>query len=237
MTTLEDRLLDLGAHLDAPLGDALAVRVGARLRGRRRRSARRRLIVVFAALLVALLALSFVPAVGDWLGVRGADVRQEPAPRPGGTRLDLGVPTTLDVAARRLGFEPLVPTSLGPPDGVWLDARPAVPIVTLTFPGGRLVSQFRASVPDRPVLQKFAAGDVRVTELDVAGHRAVFVEGVHEVAVEVPGELVADRLRLSDSALLVEVGELTIRIETRAGRRDAIQIARNLVASTGVERP
>jgi hypothetical protein len=237
VTTLEDRLLDLGEHLDAPAGATLPLRVGVRVRSRHRRSARRRLIVVFAALLVLVLALSFVPAVGDWLGVRGADVRQEPAPRPGGTELDLGVSTTLDVAARRLGFDPLVPTTLGAPDGVWLDTRPAVPIVTLTFPGGRLVSQFRASVPDRPVLQKFAAGGVRVTELDVEGHRAVFVEGVHEVAVEVPGEVFGDRLRLSDSALLVEIGELTIRIETRAGRRDAIEIARNLVASTGVERP
>lgn len=250
MNPLDDRLRDLGEHLDVPAGEALAARVAGRVRERRRRSSHRRLAIAFATLLVALVGLSFVPAVGDWLGVRGVEVAQEPAPTttaarppaptpspPPATALDLGTPTSLVAAAREVGFPMLLAPVLGPPEGVWLDTRPAVPIVTLTYPGGRLVSEFRAAIAAEPVLRKFAAGDVRVEELVVEGRRAVWVEGMHEVAVERAGEVFADELRLSDSALLVEVGDVTVRIETRFGRADAVEIARNLVASAGVRAP
>lgn len=235
-STLEQRLVDLGAHLDAPEGDALPLRVGARVRAQRAPSMRRRLVVVFALLVVLLLALSFVPAVGEWLGVRGVEVRQEPPPStvtttaPAGRSLDLGEPSTVDAV-------PLVPSSLGAPTGIWLDTRPRAPIVTLTYGDGTLVSEFHAGIADEPVLRKFGGPGVRIEEVDIDGHRAIWVQGAHEVAVEVPGEIYGDRFRTSDSALLVEVGDVTVRIETRAGRDAAVAIARNLVASAGVGGP
>jgi hypothetical protein len=241
--SLEDALVDLGHHLDAPSGDALAIRVGARIRARRAPRSRRRLVLVFALLVVLLLALSLVPAVGEWLGIRGVEIRQEPPPRtvttaPGPSAgLDLGAPSALDAAGRRAGFTPLVPPALGHPSGVWLDTRSLAPIVTLTYPDGTLVAEFRAAIGDAPVLRKFAGPGVRVEELDIDGHRAIWVEGAHEVAVALPGEVYGDRLRLSDSALLVELRDVTVRIETRRGRDAALDVARNLVASAGVGTP
>jgi hypothetical protein len=241
VTPLEDALVDLGHHLDAPSGDALALRVGARIRARRAPRTRRRLVVVFALLVVLLLALSLVPAVGEWLGIRGIEVRQEPPPTTVTTRPpagpDIGAPSTLERAGRRVGFAPLVPSTLGQPSAVWLDTRSLAPIVTLTYPDGTLVAEFRAAIGDAPVLRKFAGPDVRVDEIDVDGHRAIWVEGAHEVAVVLPGEIYGDRLRLSDSALLVEIGDVTVRVETGRGRDAALAIARNLVASAGVGRP
>lgn len=243
MTALEDALVDLGRHLDAPPGDALALRVGARIRARRAPRTRRRLVLVFALLVVLALALSLVPAVGEWLGVRGVELRQGPppstvtsTPRPS-AGLDLGVPSTPDAAGRRAGFTPLAPSTLGRVSGVWLDTRSRVPIVTLTYPDGTLVAEFQAAIGDAPVLRKFGGADVRIEEVDLDGHRAIWVEGAHEVAVALPGEIYGDRFRLSDSALLVEIGDVTVRVETRRGRDAALAIGRNLVASAGVGRP
>jgi hypothetical protein len=243
VTALEDALVDLGGHLDAPSGDALALRVGARIRARRAPHARRRLALVFALLVVLLLALSLVPAVGEWLGVRGVEVRQEPSPTtvttaPGPSAgLDVGAPSSRGAAGRRAGFTPLVPSTLGRPSGVWLDTRALAPIVTLTYPDGTLVAEFRAAIGDAPVLRKFGGPDVRIEEVDLGGHRAIWVEGAHQVAVARPGAIYGDRFRLSDSALLVEIGDVTVRVETRRGRGAALAIGRNLVASAGVGRP
>lgn len=243
MNALEDALVDLARHLDTPSGDALALRVGARIRARRAPGTRRRPVLVFALLVVLLLALSLVPAVGEWLGIRGVEVRQEAPPvtvttTPGPSPArDLGAPLTLDAAGRRAGFALVVPSTLGRPSGVWLDTRPFVPIVTLAYPDGTLVAEFRAEIGDAPVLRKFGGPDVRIEEVDVDGHRAIWVEGAHEVAVEVPGEIYGDRFALSDNALLVEIGDVTVRIETRRGRDAALAIARNLVASAGVGGP
>jgi hypothetical protein len=233
---LEDALADLGGALDAPSGDALALRVGARIRAARAPRARRRLLLVFALLVVLLLALSFVPAVGEWLGIRGVEVRQEPAPTTvttdagASSGLDLGRPVGLDAV-------PIVPSALAAPTGVWLDERPPVPIVTLTYQDGTLVAELRAVIADDVVLRKFAGPGVRVEALEVDGHRALWVEGAHAVAVRTGDENVVDEFRTSDSALVVEIGDLTVRIETRRGRDAAVAIARNLVRSAGVGTP
>lgn len=229
--SLADELVELADHLDVPAGDALVVRVGAAVRTQRRRSVRRRLVLVLAVLVVLVLVASLVPAVGEWLGVRGVEVHQGP---PASTSVpatvpgvpELGVRSTLSAAGRAAGFDVLVPDGLGPPDAVWLETRTAVPVVTLAYPGERLVSELRARPSDGVVLHKFASG---VGEIDVDGHRAVWLEGVHDV--------LGIGLRRANSALLMELGELTVRIETPAGRDDAVAIARNLVRAAGVEAP
>ena len=85
--TLEAQLADLASHLDVPAGDALATRVGARVRARRRRAAGRRLAIVFGAVVVLALAVSFAPAVADWLGIDGGGdwCASTPPPSPPGS--------------------------------------------------------------------------------------------------------------------------------------------------------
>jgi hypothetical protein len=236
---LDTRLAELGDRLDVPAAPTLASVVGARLRSERAADApsgwtrqRRLLVGSVAALLVAGGALA-APAVGDLLGIRGARVNQAAppvtttAPLPG-TTFDLGRRATLAEAARAAGFDPAVPTALAKPAAIWVDTATDVPIVSFVYADGTLVSEFRAEVAAAPILQKFSRPDTRIEELHHGSQRGIWVEGAHEVAIRAGGQILVDRLRTSDSALLVEHRDLTVRIETAKGRDEAIRIANSL---------
>jgi hypothetical protein len=251
--TLDDQLRDLAAHLDVPDdGAALAAAVGRRIRAvppptaalPTRWSWRRRAVWVPAAVVAAVTGLVASPAVGDWFGIRGVEVvRRDASPTtlprasssttttttPLGSAFGLGQPSTLADAARALGVEVLVPGALGPPDAVWLETKAEIPFVSLVYAGGPLVSQFEATMTSGPILTKTIGPDARVTEMTIDGRRAMWLEGVHDVVLRAPnGDYVPDRVRSSDSVLLVQAGRLTVRIETTTGRDEAVRIARTL---------
>ncbi|QIJ66700.1 hypothetical protein [Streptomyces sp. JB150] len=150
---MPEELRALGRSLDPPgaaagaetmvervLGQILADRVpvpvpeppgaAGRLRVVRRwaRERRRALTATLCALL-ALLALTppVRAAVTDWFGFGGVEVRYDPSATPSaGVRVP-GCgrhPVSLAEAARRAGFEPLVPPALGTPDAVAVTAEP-----------------------------------------------------------------------------------------------------------------
>jgi hypothetical protein len=240
VSDLETRLVELGDLLDVPAGEDLARRVATELRAypslSLRRSvwppARRRLAIVIAALAALVGGAAIAPAVADWLGLRGVRVHQEAPPRrtlpPVGTDLKLGTATTLEGAGKAAGFTPVVPEAIGPPAAVWIDMTADVPIVSLVY-ADVLIGEFYAALPDEGILHKFTGNaNVQVEPLTVAGGRALWISGAHEVAVQAGGRIALDRLRLSDSALLVEHGSITVRIETRLGREEAIRIAESL---------
>jgi hypothetical protein len=189
---------------------------------------------VVAGVVVALMGLVASPAVGDWFGIRGVEVVEHPAPTPtttpaAGASLDLGRPSSLTEATRVLGTAPVLPAALGKPDAVWLDTRTAAPFVSFVYEGGPLVSEFDATLTDAPIVSKFTGGAAQVEELQIDGRRAMWIDGVHQVVLRTrDGDLVPEQLRLSDAVLLVQVGDLTVRIETSAGRDDAIRIARSI---------
>jgi hypothetical protein len=249
--TLAEQLRELAAYLDVPDdGEALAVAVGRRIRAVPAPSAsrlpawswRRRVVWVPAAVVAAVTGLVASPAVGDWFGVRGVEVvRRDAAPTtnprasttttppPLGSAFGLGEPSTLAAAAQALGVDVLVPGALGSPDAVWLESGAEVPFVSLVYDGGPLVSQFEATMTSGPILTKTIGPDARVTEMTIGGRRAMWLEGVHEVVLRAPnGDYVPERVRTSDSVLLVQAGRLTVRIETSAGRDEAVRIARTL---------
>ena len=223
---LERELVDLGDHLDVPEAPLLAARVVRAVTARpaRARSVRRRLAVALGVVLVAGAS----PAVADWLGVTGVEVRQEapPVTAPAGRGLDLGTPSTLGDAGEVAGFEVRLPGVLGPPDGVWVDTRNAVPMVHLVWERPRvLLTQFRAGLAEDLMLTKWAGAGVRVDRQPVGGVPGLWVEGTHEVAFARGDVVLLERLRLSDSALLWERAPLTFRLETAAGRAEAVRIA------------
>ena len=255
---LEAQLADLATTLDAPSGDGVAAAAVARLRSEGagvpgaasaralplRPSSGRRLGIAVAAIAAAITAVAAAPAVADWLGVRGVEIRREqqqagPASStsttpvaPLGTPLDLGVPVaSLDAAEEAAGFAPIVPDALGTPDAVWVDRRGEAPFISLVYDGGPLVTEFDATITADAVLSKMARPDTVIERLRIHGEPAVWIEGVHEVAVlGRDGEHVFERLRLSDRVLLVQHGPLTVRIEAAAGmsRDEAVRIADSL---------
>jgi hypothetical protein len=141
--------------------------------------------------------------------------------------LDLGRRVSLTEATRAAGFRPLLPAGLDRPDEVWLDDRGPAPVVWLRWRGGPLLTELRGAVPSEPLMHKFA-GTGQVEVVDVGGRRALWVEGTHEVGIEVGTTFDVQRLRTSDSTLLVQVGKVTVRIESAGSRDEAVRLAASL---------
>ncbi|MYW68428.1 hypothetical protein GTY65_30785 [Streptomyces sp. SID8379] len=89
---------------------------------------RRRVLaaVVCGVAAVAVLTSPVRAAVADWFGFGGVEVRHDPssAPSAGARVPGCGTSLSLEEAARRAGFEPLIPTGLGPPDTVSVAREP-----------------------------------------------------------------------------------------------------------------
>ncbi|MFD3944164.1 hypothetical protein [Streptomyces sp. NPDC058579] len=137
---LPEELRELGRRLKVPDvgGETMAERVLAQLLAERvetpvrrpgrfeslRGSVRRRWRALLAAVSGVLMVLVLTPpvraAVAEWFGFGGVEVRYDPWAYP---RADPPVPgcpdpVPLEEAARRAGFEPLLPSALRPPDAV-----------------------------------------------------------------------------------------------------------------------
>ena len=180
-------------------------------------------------------------ALLDLFGLRGATVeRRDRLPTPPPERaLDLGTRTTL--ASGRLAFDPLVPGGLGEPAGVY---------VRRATPGGELSLSYLARAgpaahrrhparPDRLGVPRRPRARVR---RQAGRHRN---DGGAPAHRRVPGRLDRGRaallllsrpgrpvrrgsLRLARNVLLVERGDLLIRLEGALARERAVAIARSL---------
>lgn len=253
-TDLEASLAALAAELDAPGGEGLGPAVVARLRVEAVpgsplaapwwRGRRPKVLLAVGAILTGIAGAVAGPAVADWLGVRGVEVRRTDrvapttsAPRVApGAVLDLGeAVSSLAAAEASAGFAALVPSSLGHPDAIWVDRRGAAPFISLVYLDGPLVTEFDATLAADAVVSKTAGPDAVVEQLRVDGAPALWIDGVHTVAVRArDGDHVFERLRLSDRVLLVQRGSLTVRIEVPEGlgRDDAVRIAESLRRGT-----
>jgi hypothetical protein len=206
--------------------------------------------LVLAALALLILAggvYAAVPgvrdAVRDFLGLEGATVERRPTlPTPGPERpLDLGARTTLTAAADRVDFTPLVPGALGQPDGVYLRqglpggelslayrARPGLPRARTTELGA-LLSEFRGDLSPE-YIDKVVGPATSTERLTIDGDRAIWIEGAPHFLLyrDQNGQLIESTMRLAQNALLLEHGNLLIRLEGAFGRGRAVEIARSL---------
>jgi hypothetical protein len=256
VTELEQALTRLGRELDYPQTPALAPRVRSRLERPQPKS--RRLLPAagfrraLAIALVGLLVLAggvfaAVPSVRDavleFFGLQGATVERRerlpaaPAPEP----LSLGRATTLAQATRILGFTPLVPSDPGTPDGVYVRrdipggelalayrAGPGLP-ETRTTGLGLLVTEFRGDLQPE-LIGKLAGTASAIEELTLDGERAVWIEGAeHFFFYRRPDGQTSEReLRLAANVLLLEQGNMLVRLEGSFDFPRAEEIARSL---------
>ena len=181
-----------------------------------KRRPRRRLVALAAG--VALLVPAGAAFGGDvleWLGLRSVEVRREDRLPPGARRpsLDaLGPRVTLAGAASRAGFRPVVPERLGAPDEV----RERGGVITLVYDGGDgrlLLAEVRGAL-ERGLVEKTVGPGGRVRPLPGG---AVFLSGAdHAYAYVAPdGSLRDARPSLAGNTLLVERGDLLLRLEGR----------------------
>jgi hypothetical protein len=180
-----------------------------------RRPRRIALAVALAVLVPAGGALA-IPDVRRWLGLEHVQIERVPGPEPRGERPpphELGPRVSLAEAARRAGFEPIVPPALGTPRAV----RERDGVITLLYGRVRL-SEVQGEF-GRDVLRKTLSAGERVRR--VPG--GVFIRGRHFYAyVDRLGEFVTGETRVAGRTLIIERGGLVLRLEGarfRAARR------------------
>jgi hypothetical protein len=256
MAELEKRLAELAEQLELPATPQLAVRVGDELRAAERPAGpggtvprlRLALLVVLVVLLLTAGAVAAVPAtrhaVLELLGLRGETIervqrlpenaRAKPAWR-------LGRPTTLAAARPRLPFAPLLPAGLAGPNGVFLNYGTPGRSLNLTYPPqqglprsrftgvGLLVNELNGHAAPG-FYGKMVPRDARVKRFGIDGHFAVWIEGLHLFFYKPTANhtFYYERGRLAANALLVQHGDVMVRLEGKFDKATAVSIARSL---------
>lgn len=256
MADLEPRLRELGTVIDYPSTPPIADQVGRNLRegiaprkrGRRTPRLRVALVAAAALLLLAAGAAAAVPsarhAVLDFLGLRGETVQRVPS-LPENVRAKpswhLGEPATLQDAEDALSFSPLLPTSLGEPNGVFVSSEVPGGALTLTYaprPGlpharltgvGLLVNELNGHFAPG-FYGKLVPRESKIERFEIDGNYALWIEGLHVFFFKP----VADhtfhigRSRLAANALLVQRGDVMVRLEAEFDKSTAVEIAQSL---------
>ncbi|MEY2517708.1 MAG: hypothetical protein QOJ89_5066 [bacterium] len=194
-----------------------------------RRRARAAVAAVVALLVAGAVVEPVRSAVLDVLGIAGRDrVIHVPSP-PDTSRpaLDRGATTTLARARERVGFVIGLPRALAAPSEVRVSDAIAGGAVTLVYPDAMLL-EFEGGLD--PVLQKRVGAGARARSVTVAGEPGFFITGVRELDVlDREGHPVQARRGLARAdALVWQRGGVAYRLETRAGLRHALVIARSV---------
>jgi hypothetical protein len=256
VTELERSLRRLGEQLAFPETPAVADAVLRRLEAEgapRRRARRRPLVVALAVLALALAAAMAVPAartaILELFRLRGATVeRVDTLPPvaeldPATARaLELGRPVPIEGGrpAVEAGVV-LVPAALGAPDAAYVsravpgkltlvyEPRPGIPRSGFTGVGV-LVTQFAGDLDRETYLEKLADAGTLIEPVTVGGSPGLWLEGgPHFVFFTTPeGGHGEDWARLAGNTLLLQRGDVLVRIEGRIGRERALAIAESL---------
>jgi hypothetical protein len=244
MTELERALLELGARLEFPPTPDLAGAVRTRLaepRGWRRLLERRAVAIALAVLALGVATAFAVPpartAILRWLGIEGARIRlvEKLPATPLERELRLGERVTLAEAMERVGFRIRVPRGDGfnDPDAVYVSE--AVPRGVVSFLYGSpkrvraLLTQF-VSEPGFPYIDKSAGPETSVESVRVDGGRGYWLEGRPHLFVfrNAYGQSQAGSLRLAGNTLVWQVGRLTLRLEGKLTKEQALRVAESL---------
>jgi hypothetical protein len=218
--------------------------------GPRRRVAgpRLALLVVLAALLFAAGAVAAVPsarhAVLDFLGLRGETIERVPR-LPENVRAKpnwkLGRPTTLAAARHGLTFEPVLPSGIAGPNGVFLDPTILGGALNLTYPPqpglprsrltgvGLLVDELNGQAAPG-FYGKMVPPGARIERFRLRGQFAAWVEGLHAFFYKPSADYTfhTGRSRLAANALVLQHGDVMIRLEGKLDKATALAIARSL---------
>jgi len=259
MPDLENQLTSLGEFIDWPTVRELRLPIHGEAAGAARRRGRslwqsRWALAAAAVILIVATLLAYTPtreAVAAWLNLHVTIHRTEnlatPSPLrsgPVGQRLGLGTQTTLDGAQRQVGWNIVIPASLGAPDEVYVNLPPSGPSggeVTLVYvsrtdirPTGItgvsvLVTEARGQVVEQ-YFYKMLGPDATIEQVTVDGHPGYWISGQpHQFAFsDEQGNPYFDTLRLATNTLIFDDGGTLVRIEGDMTKAQAIEIARSL---------
>jgi hypothetical protein len=230
VNTLEQRLHELGRELAFPATPDLS--------GRARSTGKafpwRQVAFAFAIVAVAIAAAFAVPqartAILHWFHLNGVTVERvdtlpeaQERTKAGG----LGRRLTLAQAQRQLGLHLLLPPLHGKPATYVLDHAVATVILRV---GGRpvLLSEFRAR--SYTMLKKSASLKTKVEPVSVNGERGLWLEGPPHTLTyfNTYGEFQERTVKITGNVLLWTHGPVTLRLEGRISKAEALRIARRI---------
>ena len=223
MTELEHALVALGHELDVPTAPNLAPRVRARLEPRRVWPRRVALAIAVAVLAVGV-AFAIPPARSAILrffhlgGVTIERVDTLPRAQERPLTADLGLPLHLARATRVAGFRPLLPRGLHPRLYAWNDA-----ISMLVRIGHKPVLISETSHGGLMFEKKYVAPETQVVAVTVAGQPGYWITGARHVVEFQSGEP-----RLAGNVLLWQRAGLTLRLEGRLTKAQAVELAQSV---------
>jgi hypothetical protein len=208
--------------------------------------------IAAAALILALAALAAYPpsreAIATWVNVhttfRQVQHLATPSPQPPGPlgkRLGLGGLTTLPDAQKQVAWHIDIPSTLGPPDEVYVQPPPDAPAqgeVTLVYalrPGipvagetgvSVLVTEARGAV-DQNFFGKMIGPGTTLEAVTVAGHQGYWIAGpLNEFFfTDANGNFRNETVRLAANTLILDYGGRVIRIEGNLTKAQALEIA------------
>jgi hypothetical protein len=251
-TNWEEAMLSrLAAGLSYPVTPDIAAAVRARLAEgpplpvAERRRAWAPLVAGAVTVLLLTVALTLAvsrnvrEAVADFLGlaVPGEEIHLLPTPAPGVTPTPFptprpldsyATPTTLDRAAERLGFAPVLPPGDSSPAGVYVLDYAGAAVLVLQY------KRFDLWETDGAIFQKFvfSKGTQVLEELTVKGQPAYWIApGSHIVRViGADGKEVAGSEQTVTRNTLVWQGpsRMNYRLETELSKEEAVQLAETL---------
>jgi hypothetical protein len=174
-------------------------------------------------LAVSLAATMAIPdartAVLRFVGIKGATViRVDELPPAATAPTQFGEPVTLAEAERVIGFRPLLIDGK-PPDDVRIDRFSPYFIVLLY---GKPNVRLRLTEMVGGAIEKYARIEQRVDRVEVNGEPGIWIEGKH-VVFEPFG-----LPRLAGNVLLWEQDGLTLRLEGRVTKDEALELARDV---------
>lgn len=233
---LEDQLTMLASYVDWPPTPDLAARARPSLtpHPRQRRVWRRWFaglgVLVLGGLAVSPARSGLLDALGVSEGERIERVeRLPPLPRELPPSFAPGARTTLASVRAAVDFPVRVPRRLGSPSEVRISDLVPGGIVSLVYGKRAVLSQFRGG--GMPYISKMAGPGTDIRAIAVDGAEGAFITGAptYVFLQGSDGRVVRTTAALTAANVLVWFdGDIAYRLETRAGRGEALRIARSL---------
>jgi hypothetical protein len=232
---LERRLAALGAEIAFPPEPDVAAAVMARLEERPRRPFPWRRVALALAVLGAAIAAAFaVPqartTILRWFHLRGVTVERVETLPPAVERSQaggLGQPYSRTVAEGVVGFHlALPPFRDGRPRRIYVRDGQLASVIVRAYGQPVLLSEFRSSNPE--FLRKSVSSETRVEPVRVDRSPALWVEGPRHALIYPGGAAEPQTILIHGNVLLWVHGRLTLRLEGKLDKDDALRLARSI---------